>query len=515
MATNYISKKLSLFLTEQFTESFYEPEPTSIGYVFIGKHDSYTPTDSPEQIQETSKTELQLWRNMIAAKKITGADINPVIRSRVWTSRRFDQYDDERLLTSSNDFYHIRGESGVFRVYKCLSNNYGTVSTSRPTGTGSGTNGIISTPDGYIWKYMFSAPNNKFVSSNYIPVPLNNKGTNQSTYGITANTTVDGAIYSIKIKNAGSGYADTIRTPITTATPTNLLTLNSTTDVIQGMFVSGNNIFPGTFVDAVLAGNQIRLSQNTSAAIPSSSNDLTFSTRIIIIGDGSGATIGSFTRNTTTNAITSLTLSNFGSMYSYANTIIYGRGTGAILTPIVGPKFGHGSFPAKELAANSVMISMLFGKGDASEGGKISTSSSTFRQVGFLRDPHKYGEDTQLNSFTSNNVISQTYNVTVVPGNQYTLNSIVYQGTDATTNFNFRGRVYDQTGTIIRLTQVEGNFEIGQALKQSDDSISRIALNIQYPELQPLTGDILYAENSSVVTRSPSQAENIRFIINF
>lgn len=515
MATNYISKKLSLFLAEQFTESFYEPEPTSIGYVFIGKHNSYTPTDTPEQISETSKTELQLWRNMIAAKKITGTDINLVIRAKLWTSRVFDQYDDEQLYTSLDDFYITRIQAGTYRVYKCLSNNHGAVCTTIPSGTGVGTNAIIVNPDGYIWKYMFSAPANKFVSSNYIPVPLNNKGTNQSVYNITPNTTVDGAIYAININSAGSGYANTVRTPVAAASATNVLTLNSTTDVIQGMFVSGNNIFAGTFIDSVLAGNQIKLSQNTSAAIPSSLNDLTFSTRVVITGDGSEAVVGSYTLNVSTNAFQTLTLSSYGTNYSYANTIIYGRGSGAVLRPIIGPKFGHGSFPAKELAANSVMISTIIGKGDASEGGKISTSSSTFRQVGFLRDPHKYGSDTQLNSFTSNNVISQTYNITVVPGTDYALNSMVYQGTDLTTNFTFRGRVYSQSPTIVRLTQVEGNFQIGQSLKQSDDSVSRIALNIQYPELQPLTGDILYAENSSVVTRNASQAENIRFIINF
>lgn len=517
MATNYISNKLSLFLAEQFTESFYEPEPTSIGYVFIGKHNSYTPTDSPEQIEESSKTELQLWRNMIAAKKITGTDINLVIRVKGYVAGKvYKQYDDEQNYTSSDDFYIFRNIGNPRAVYKCLSNNYGALSTTIPTGTGSGTNGIITTPDGYIWKYMFSVPTtSKFFSAFYAPVPINNKGANQSVYSITPNSTVDGAIYSIKIKSAGSGYANTVRTPVAAASATNTLTLNSTSDVIQGMFVSGNNIVSGTFVDAILAGNQIRLSQNTSAAIPSSLNDLTFSTRVVITGDGTGATIGNLTRNPTTNAFTSLTLSNYGRNYSYANTIIYGRGSGAILTPIVGPKFGHGAYPARELAANSVMISTTFGKGDASEGGKISTSSSTFRQVGFLRDPHKYGSTEQLNSFTSNNIVSQAYSVSVVPGTTYTLNSMVYQGTNATTNFDFRGRVYDQTATVVRLTQVEGNFQLGQALKQSDDSVSRIALNIQYPELEPLTGDILYAENDTVVTRSPSQAENIRFIINF
>ena len=41
MATNYTSKKLSFNNAEQFKESFYEPEPATVGYIFIGNHVPY------------------------------------------------------------------------------------------------------------------------------------------------------------------------------------------------------------------------------------------------------------------------------------------------------------------------------------------------------------------------------------------------------------------------------------------------------------------------------------------
>lgn len=526
MTTKYISKKTSLFLAEQFAESFYEPEPTSIGYVFVGKHNNYTSEPTPEEIDENTKSEFQIWKNIIAAKKISGNDINLVLPLKEWRSGIvYEQYDDDALYTSANNFYVMAepsNDNSVYRVYKCLSNGFnlstglGTESSLKPEGSFTINNGIITPGDGYIWKYMFTVTkSSKFSTLNYVPVPLNTLGSNESTYNMSADSIIDGAIYSIKIQNAGSGYGNTTVAPVSTASATNILTLSTTTGVVAGMFVKGNNIVSGTYIESVgapLSSNQIRLSQNTSAAILSSGNDLTFSTRMVILGDGTGAQINNFTLNQS-GAITSVSLTPYGTNYTYANTQVFGKGTGAILRPIIGPKFGHGLFPARELGANSALISVNFGKGDATEGGRLSTPS-TYRQIGFLRDPHKYGFKTPLNSITSNNIISQIYTATVVPGTSYPLNSIVYQGTDSSTNFNFRGRVYSQTESLVKLTQVEGNFIVGEPLK-FENSISRIGLNIQYPDLQPFTGDILYVENISTINRTASQSENIRFVINF
>ena len=62
-----------------------------------------------------------------------------------------------------------------YNVYKCLPNNdttsggiVGTTSIVKPTGTGTS---IISTADGYKWKFMYQISRSlKFVTPNYIPV---------------------------------------------------------------------------------------------------------------------------------------------------------------------------------------------------------------------------------------------------------------------------------------------------------------------------------------------------------
>lgn len=523
MATKYTSKKLPLYLAEQFTESFYEPEPTSIGYVFIGKHNNYTSEPTIEDVDETPKSEKEIWRNIIAAKKITGNDINIVLLRKTWVSgTTYEQYDDELIYTSTNNFYVVRSavvqSQTVLRVYKCLYNNNNSPSTVGPTGEGTNTNGIITGADKYIWKYMFAiSADNKFVTTSYIPVPLNTYNSNSTLYRVTTNNTLDGGLYNIKIVNGGTGYTNTVATPQSTSELTNLLTFNNRTGILAGMSVSGKGIDTsgdGTIVSALVSTNQVRLSKNTTALITSSGNDLTFSTRMVINGDGTGAKVSSYNVSAS-GVITEVRVSPYGTNYNYANVAIYGKGSSASLRPIIGPKYGHGAFPAEELAANSVMIAMNIGSGDATEGGLIS-ATTTFRQTGFLRDPHKYGNTSPVNSFTSNTVISQTHNVVVVPGSSYTLNEMVYQG-DSLSEFIFKGRVYDQdVGTnTIKLTQVEGNFQVGLALRGESSLTTRISLRIEYPELQPYSGDILHVQNISTVTRASNKYENIKFVINF
>jgi hypothetical protein len=83
-----------------------------------------------------------------------------------------------------------------FNVYKCLDNNNNAPSVSKPTGTSVTP---ISTPDGYVWKYMYNVPINlrgKFLDDNYIPV------VSALTNQFYSNGTVDNVI----INNKGSGY---------------------------------------------------------------------------------------------------------------------------------------------------------------------------------------------------------------------------------------------------------------------------------------------------------------------
>jgi hypothetical protein len=106
MTTTVTSKKLPYIAAVQFKESFYEPAP-EVGYVYIGRHTAYVDEDSPDNIVDSVIDEKLAWENMIAAKRITGNDVELVIPLNNWTANtKYKQYDDtvklDELLTGNN-----------------------------------------------------------------------------------------------------------------------------------------------------------------------------------------------------------------------------------------------------------------------------------------------------------------------------------------------------------------------------------------------------------------------------
>jgi hypothetical protein len=84
-----------------------------------------------------------------------------------------------------------------YNVYKCLDNNSGAASTSKPYAT---THEPVITADGYMWKYMYTIPNslvNKFVTPDDIPVTT---AVREAYYS-------NGSINSVRTLAYGSGYA--------------------------------------------------------------------------------------------------------------------------------------------------------------------------------------------------------------------------------------------------------------------------------------------------------------------
>ena len=102
-------------------------------------------------------------------KKITGSDVSFVIPRRNWTTgTTYDIYrhDYEEFVTGSTST-RVTSNSGATtlfdatfyvltsdrNVYKCLDNDGNTASTVEPTGTSTS---VITTGDGYKWKYMYT-----------------------------------------------------------------------------------------------------------------------------------------------------------------------------------------------------------------------------------------------------------------------------------------------------------------------------------------------------------------------
>lgn len=507
MATLYLSKKISLELAKDFIKSF-STEESGIGYVFFGKPNSYI--GGIEEITENLLTENEIWNTMFAAKRILGTNLNLALKVNPWTIGEYVKYDNN--LTSFENTYVTTEQGSIISVYKCLNNNYDYInsaisaSNTAPIGDYTINNGIVDSGlDGYIWKYMFSIDRNDFadfITTTHIPVPDSIK----ESFNTSNQNLIEGAIYSVVMTNVGSAYQSSVQIVSPPGTDylaaTNQITLVSVSNVAVNMSVTGNGVPSGTYVTAVDNGlSQITLSQSTT----SNGNTLYFDTRVVFEGDGKNALA---TANVhPTGSIDKIIMSTYGSDYSTANVLIYGLGSGATARAILSPKFGHGFNPAKELSANSVIISVNLSEYETSTNNEI-------RQVGIVKSPYKYGSSVALTSNEASLNVDQFYTITLTTGSSYTLDEYVYQGDSAATA-NFSGYVYDQDESSIKLTGVKGTFTLGTPVIGDSSSVSRAAIDIQYPFFEKNTGDILYVENRDPIVRNPGQNENFKFVFRF
>jgi hypothetical protein len=522
--TSVTSKKIPYISAVQFKESFFEPAP-EIGYVFVGNHLPYANENIPNSIVDSVNDEKLTWENIIAAKKITGNDVELVIPKLSWTANtKYKQYDDlidlDELLTGNNSLnvkpmYVFTSQRNV---YKCLSNNSSANSTVEPTGDYTSSNGNIATSDGYIWKYMFNVkPSNKFLSSDWVPAPTS---TSQLDYNINPIGVVNGELTTIVVENTGSGfYENNIAVIPIFSTGCTRLNLANTTNVAANMSVSGTGIAPGTFISRIdVPNNNIFLSTATTAAGGgnTTANQIALTTRIFIDGDGTGAVAAaSINAN---GFLTKVTVTTIGINYFRANAFVYGTGSNASIRVIRDMKYGHAYNPARELGSNSVMVVSRIGEIDSTENGKIP-ANTTFRQYGIFVNPHKYGESTVVSPANASPVVSQATVLTLTSGSNYSIDEFAYQGlpNDTTAaNTIAHGSVLDQSFDRVRLTNVRGTFRTGVSLRGASSGVSdRLIVTIQNPEFEPYSGDILYTENATKITRTEGQAENIKLIVRF
>lgn len=198
------SKYMEVFSAKQFKESVSEPASSNV-YLTIGRCVKWTNDSSPFSANTSPATFYDVWNNMVGAKKVSGNDIRHVIPRFNWTSGTkyvaYDQNMDSKQLKSANSkFYVVTDE---WNVYKCLANNYGAYSNSKPSATI--TDSDFQTDDGYIWKFMYqisAEERQRFVTEDFIPVKT--VAINDSTLQWQVqNNAISGAIHDIIVTDDG------------------------------------------------------------------------------------------------------------------------------------------------------------------------------------------------------------------------------------------------------------------------------------------------------------------------
>lgn len=204
MASRF-SKDIEIYSAKQFKESVSEPQSSNVYFTF-GRVTPWANDAAPDQANTTATVLYDVWRNMIGAKRVSGNEIRHVIPRHDWTANTvYNAYDN---LTDSIDLHNTKFYvlTTDWNVYKCLSNNYGKVSSVMPTSTA--TIADFQTTDGYIWKYMYTVSAEErlnFLTDTFMPVKTLalNDG---SAQWIVQDYAIDGAIDTILVSNSGTGY---------------------------------------------------------------------------------------------------------------------------------------------------------------------------------------------------------------------------------------------------------------------------------------------------------------------
>ena len=491
-------------------------------YTFIGipnatDYQSDWNTSPPSPIDNFEEVNNKYWDGMLAMKKIAPSDVSQVVRKSTWTSGvTYDMWRNDISRNNASqpsgvfdiydaNYYVINSD---YRVYVCLFNNanpennfQGGPSLDEPTFTDLEPRAAGSSGDGYIWKYLYTiSPSQaiKFDSTNYIPVPSD--WNTSSTYApVRNNAATSGQLKIVTIRNRG-----------------------------------------------VALGN----ANTTYTGVP-------------ILGDGKGATATIVINND--SKVQSITVSKGGSGYTYGTVDLVAGGvptgtTAPVFNVIIPPPGGHGADIYRELGAYNVLTYSRF-ENDTENPDFIT--GNQFASVGLLENPKAYGSSQNLTLdkasavyaikltgvgyssavFNPDSYITQTVGVgstavgRVVSYDQ-TTGVLKYWQDNSLAGFNYDGTQNTNPDYGFDLNRFTADINSGGsfsivgadntlAIQTSFQGVSTVINSRTYylgqnfvngvsqPESEKYSGNMIYIDNRPSVTRSSSQKEDVKIILQF
>jgi hypothetical protein len=429
-------------------------------YIGIGRQAEWANSDTASAPVDTANTFYQYWNNLIGLKKITAADMNLVIPRVDWTANTvyIEYTQDTEIFAKGNtanvaydNKFYVRNSND--QIFKCLFNNSSANSTIMPE----------IAIDGQL-------PENAFIetSDGYrwkymytIPAGLKEKFfTNQFmpivSENIVTNNAVDGRLDIIKITANGAGF-------------------------------------------------------NANA----NSNSYNI---VTITGDGSNANITVKITSTAANGgnITGYNVISGGNNYTRATLTlvdpnkIANTANGA-LTAVIGPPGGHGANVAQELGASNLMLCVEI-EGD--EDGKLPINGlNTYRQIGILKDP------LLANSSYAQNTVYRTTTALFLaasPSPGFSVKETIYVGTSLSgASYTAVVEDYDSANSTLYVNNVVGSLSLPATIIGNTSGAITTVLTETAPEVKKFSGRLLYIENSSNISRSTAETQQIKLTLRF
>ena len=478
--------------------------------------------------ENTPSQEIDFLCKTVFGSKLGTSDITFMLSTIIWQQNVvYTAYDDKQNLTGTNFYVVVKPdiESGSYHIFKCISNNNGSASTTRPEFNAAINllNGLYSLNDGYVWKYMTSVPFSmykKFATRNYTPLIKN----------LQVEQLANDGIYSILIENLASnnGYDEL----------NGAISRTSVTSERYRVYIQSTTVFEpfqNNYADRVLYVEKFQPSPDIGGRvfnIVSSGSDglnnnfvdieyvsygtFTIGTddiikilpQIKITGDGTGAIaipiLDSF------NKIINVEILNPGSGYTKALAeVVNPRNFDpenenrldikCKLRPIVSPSGGHGSNLYKELNSKHIGIS----KGISSLNQTNIPSTNTYSKIGLVKNPsftqsvaftRRNAEAIQAgaNTISLENVTGILPEMSVKFGNSIPANTFVTSVSEDTNTIFLSSNVEIEIpqSSNIQFSSVTGTFDNRLKITISSD-MSDIVANDMVTQTNPITKETI------------------------
>jgi len=429
---------------------------------------------------------------------------------------------DNTFPLIANNFY-VRNSRD--QVFKCLFNNSRANSTIEPTIDIDGQlpeNPFILTGDGYKWKYLYTiAPGlkQKFFTDKWMPV---------ANDAAVTSAAVEGRIDVINVLWGGSGHlsgGNSNTATILSITKTDGANANLVARVSNGAITSvtvlngGNNYTRGTVTvtDADKLGNTViggtvNVSGLTVSANLANTANQNFLGNVFV---NDIVTVNNESRNVVT--VDSATQITLNSAFTYmANSQVMTIQRSNPVFDIEFPPFGgHGHFPAEEIGARSLMVSMEL-NGDENDTLPVSDGTNTFdfNQISIIQNPMVAN-----NAFPANGVnyrISTRVFVSDPGTSEFIDDETVYIGTSlATATMVANVAHWDVGSNYLYINNITGTPVTESIIKGVTSGTTTTILSIANSELKLYTGDLLYVDNRKNVTRAVNQIEQVKVVLTF
>jgi hypothetical protein len=238
---------------------------------------------------------------------------------------------------------------------------------------------------------------------------------------------------------------------------------------------------------------------------------------LTVSGDGSGADI---TVDITEGRITDINILDGGTGYTYATIAISdplksAATTDANLEVVISPPGGHGSDPANELGASTLMIAVDFDGNMSGDYPIQNDGTDDFRRIALVRDPKN-----ESGTLASNSVYSMYTSMIVEdPPADFEHDAEVFAGASYETA-TFKATVihFNNIENTLYLNNIVGDPAdvVNRTLYQKDNLTARAKVyTVISPTINILSGDLIYVENRAPVVRNNDQTETVRLILNF